>query len=185
VARLPIATRDSIPEDQREEFDEIVQRLGSVPQYGPESVMIHVPQAHKWAAGLNSYLHNHSSLSKKIQELAMLVTARETDCQHIWIAHAGSARSAGVPDGLVDALRDRKELTPMAPDEEAVVQLGQELFQTHRVSRDAFQAALEQFGERGVVELTMTMGAYTLFSFAINVFDTDLPPDRTEPRLPI
>ncbi len=185
MARLPIATRESIPQDQREEFDEIVQRLGSVPQYGPGSVMIHVPQASRWATGLNDYLRNNSSLSKKIQELAMLVTAREMDCQHIWNAHAGSARSAGVPDGLVDALRERRELTALAPDEEAVVNLGREFFRTHKVSRGAFQAALEQFGERGVVELTLTMGNYSLLSFAINAFDTDLPPNRTEPLLPI
>ena len=185
MARLPNATRDSIPEDQREEFDEIVQRLGSVPQYGPESVTIHVPHAHRWVMGLNDYLRNQSSLPKKIQELAMLVTAREMDCQHIWNAHSGSARSAGVPDGLVDALRDRRELTALAPDEEAVVNLGREFFRTHKVSRGAFQAALEQFGEQGVVELTLTMGNYSLLSFAINAFDTDLPPNRTEPLLPV
>ena len=185
MARLPIATRESIPQDQREAFDEMVQRLGSVPQYGPGSVMIHVPEAHRWATGLNDYLRNHSSLPKKIQELAMLVTAREMDCQHIWNAHAGSARSAGVPDGLVDSLRDRRELTALAPDEEAVVHLGREFFRTHKVSRGAFQAALEQFGERGVVELTLTMGNYSLLSFAINAFDTDLPPNRTEPLLPV
>ena len=106
MARLPIATRDSVPQDQREIFDEMVQNLGSVPQYGPGSVMIHVPQAHHWATGLNNYLRTQSSLSEKTLELAMLVTAREMDCQHIWNAHAGSARSAGVPGGLVDSLRD-------------------------------------------------------------------------------
>ena len=185
MARLPIATRDSVPQDQRETFDEIVQRLGAVPQYGPGSVMIHVPEANRWATGLNDYLRNRSSLPKKIQELAMLVTAREMDFQHIWNAHAGSARSAGVPDGLVDALRDRGELKSLAPDEEAVVNLGREFFRTHKVSRGAFQAALEQFGERGVVELTLTMGNYSLLSFAINTFDTDLPPSRTEPLLPV
>ena len=115
----------------------------------------------------------------------MLVTAREMDCQHIWNAHAGSARRAGVPDGLVDALRDRGELKSLAPDEEAVVNLGREFFRTHKVNRGAFQAALEQFGERGVVELTLTMGNYSLLSFAINTFDTDLPPNRTEPLLPV
>jgi hypothetical protein len=53
------------------------------------------------------------------------------------------------------------------------------------VSRGAFQAALEQFGDRGAVELTLTMGNYTLLALAINTFDTDLPPNRTEPLLPI
>ena len=185
MARLPIATRDSVPEDQREVFDEIVQRLGRVPQVGPESVMIHVPEAQRWVAGLSSYLRNQSTLSRKVQELAICVTAREMDCQHVWNAHAGQARSAGVTDGLVEALRDRKELTAMAPDEEAVVNFGREFFRTHKVSRGAFQAALEQFGERGLVELTLTLGSYSVFAFCINAFDTDLPPNRTESLLPV
>ena len=95
------------------------------------------------------------------------------------------ARNAGVPEGLVEALRGRRELTALAPDEEAVVNLGQEFFRTHKVSRGAFQAALELFGERGVVELALTMAAYALYSFTVNVFDTDLRPNRTEPMLPI
>ena len=185
MARLPVATRESVPEGQKEVFDEMVHKLGGVPPYGPGSLMIHVPQAHKLATALNDYLRNESSLPKKIQELSMLVTAREMDCQHIWNAHAGSAREAGVPGKLVDDLREKRELTGLAPDEEAVVNLGREFFRTHKVSRGAFQVALEQFGQTGVVELTLTMGNYTLLSFAINTFDTDLPPNRSEPLLPI
>ena len=185
MARLPTATRDSVPVDQREIFDEMVQNLGAVPLYGPGSVMIHVPKAHHWATGLNNYLRQDSSLTKKTQELAMLVTARELDCQHIWNAHAASARQAGVPDALVDALRDRKELPEMAADEAVVVNYGCEFFRTHRVSRGAFQAALEQLGQQGVVELAMIFGNYNLLAVLINSFDTDLPPNRTEKLLPI
>jgi 4-carboxymuconolactone decarboxylase len=185
VARLPAATRESVPEAQRDVFDEMVKGLGSVPRYGPGSVMIHVPKAHRWATGLNHYLRDESSLPKKVQELAMLVTARELDCQHIWNAHAASARKAGVPNQLVDALRDRKELPALAADEAAVVHFGREFFRTHRVSRGAFQAALEQFGRQGVVELGLTLGNYSLLALMINSFDSDLPPDRTEPLLPV
>ena len=185
MARLPIATRESVPEAQRGRFDEIVQRSGSVPRYGPGSVMIHVPEAYRWATGLNDYLRNQSSLSKKVQELAMLVTARALDCQHIWNAHAASARQAGVPGALVEALRDRQALPDLAPDEAAVVHYGQEFFRTHRVSPGAFQAALEQFGRQGIVELSLIMGNYSLLALLINAFDTDLPPDRIEPLLPV
>ena len=185
MARIPTVTRESVPADQRAMFDEMVQGLGAVPRHGPGSVMIHVPKAHHWATGLNQYLRNESSLPKKIQELAMLVTARELDCQHIWNAHAASARQAGVPDTLVDALRDRQELPGLAPDEIAVVHYGREFFRTHHVSRGAFQAALEQFGRQGVVELALIMGNYSLLALLINTFDTDLPPDRTEPLLPV
>ncbi|PKB72992.1 MAG: hypothetical protein BZY75_04120 [SAR202 cluster bacterium Io17-Chloro-G7] len=185
MARLPAATRDSVPDGQKDVFDEMVQKLGGVPSYGPGSVMIHVPQAHKCATALNDYLRNDSTLPKKIQELSMLVTAREMDCQHIWNAHAGAAREAGVPDKLVDDIRENRALTGLGADEEAVVNLGREFFRTHKVSRGAFQAALEQFGQTGVVELVLTMGNYSLLSFAINTFDTDLPPNRSEPLLPI
>jgi 4-carboxymuconolactone decarboxylase len=174
-----------VPEAQREIFDEIVQGLGSVPRHGPGSVMIHVPQAARWATGLNRYLRTESSLPKKIQELAMLVTARELDCQHIWNSHAASARQAGVSGALVDALRERKELPALAGDESAVVQYGREFFRTHRVSRGAWQAGLEQFGRQGVVELSMILGSYSLLALCINTFDTDLPPDRSEPLLPV
>ena len=186
MARLPLATRDSVPETQRTIFDEMVTGLGgAVPRYGPGSVLIHVPKAHQWATLLNHYLREESSLTKKIQELAMLVTARELDCQHIWNAHAGSARKAGVRGEIVDALRERKELPALAADEAAVVNYGREFFRTRRVSRGAFQAALEQFGRQGVVELALVMGNYSLLALLINSFDTDLPPDRAEPLLPV
>ena len=105
----------------------------------------------------------------------MVVTARELECQHIWNAHAASARKAGVRSEIVDALRERKELPGLAADETAVVHNGREFFRTHRVSRGAFQAALEQFGRQGVVELGLIMGNYSLLALLINWFDSDLP----------
>lgn len=185
VARLPVPTRDDIPEGQRETFDQIVERMGRVPQVGPEAAMIYVPEAHKWIAGLSNYLRFESALSMRTRELAILVTARELDCQHIWNAHAPLGRDNGVPDELIAALRERRPLPAMSPGDAAVVYLGQEFFQTHKVSRGAFQSALEQYGERGAVEIVLTMGSYALFSFAVNAFDTDLVADRTEPLLPV
>ncbi len=108
MARLPLATRESVPADQREQFDALVRGYGSVPRFGPRSVMLHVPKVHQLLNSVNLYLRDESSLPKKLQELAMLVTARELDCQYVWNAHAASARASGLSDALVDALRDRK-----------------------------------------------------------------------------
>jgi 4-carboxymuconolactone decarboxylase len=147
--------------------------------------MIHVPRAHQLMNALNKYLRSESSLPKKLQELAMLVTARELDCQYIWNAHAASARASGVGDATVDALRERKELPALPDDESAVVRYGQEFFRTHRVSRGAFQAVLEQLGRRGAVELGLIMGNYGLLALLVNSFDVELPPDRKEPLMPV
>jgi 4-carboxymuconolactone decarboxylase len=185
MARLPLATRESVPENQRAAFDELVKGLGSVPRFGPGSVMINVPHAHRAVNALNRYLRNESSLPKKLQELAMLVTARETDCQYIWNAHAASGRESGIASATVDALRDRKELPKLPDDEAAVVRLGQEYFRTHRVSKGTFQAALEQLGKQGAVELGLIFGNYNALALLVNSFDVDLPPDRKEPLMPV
>ncbi len=184
MARLPAATKDSVPSNPQDAFEEIVKN-GGVPPYGPGSVLIHVPEASLRNTALNQYLRTDSSLPLKILELAMLVTAREMDCQHIWNAHAASGRSAGLSDDLVDGLREDEEMSGLPDDEQAVLNYGRELFRTHHASRGAFQAVLEQFERQGAVELTLVLGNYTMLALAINAFDTDLPPDRTEPLLPI
>ncbi len=184
MARIPAATRENVPQDQVAEFDQMVQNLGGVPPYGPGSVMIHVPKAHQAATDLNNYLRNESSLPSAALELAMLLAAREYDCQHIWNAHAGAARAAGVQDAVVDALRDGKELPALSDLERAVTNYAREFFQDRKVGRGAFQDALEQFGKQGLIELTLVIGNYSFLAFVINAFDPDLPPNRTEPLLP-
>ena len=185
MARLPLPSRENVPENQRDAFDDIVKGTGSVPRVGPGSVALHLPHAHQRLMGLNRFLRSESSLAKKLQELAMLVTARELDCQYIWNAHATSAREAGVTNALVDALRERRELPATRDDETAVVRFGQEFFRTHRVSRGTFQLALESLGQRGAIELALFLGNYASLALLVNSFDGDLPSDRKEPLLPV
>ena len=185
MARAPIPTRDSVPEKHRDAYDEIIKERGGQVPGGPLSVMINSPEMLKRASYFSAYLRRESTLAAKVQELAMLTTARENDCQYIWNAHAASGRSEGLSDALVDALRDKKDLPPLAPDEAAVVNYGREFFRTRRVSEPAFQAALGQFGAQGLTELTSLMGYYALLAFNLNAFAVDLPAERTEQVLPI
>ena len=184
MARIPAATRENVPQNQLDEFDQMTQSLGGVPAYGPGSIMIHVPKAHQAATALNNYLRNESSLPAAALELAMLLAAREHDCQHIWNAHAAAARAAGVQDPVVDAIRDRKDLPPLTDLERAVINYAREFFQHRKIGRGAFQDAIEQFGKQGLIELTLVIGNYSFLAYIINAFDPDLPPNRPEPLLP-
>jgi 4-carboxymuconolactone decarboxylase len=134
---------------------------------------------------LTSYLRYETTFSKRIQELAIITTARAMDCPYVWNAHAPAARREGVSDALVDALRERRPLPAMKPDEAAVVNYAMEFFKTHKVSQQTFQAALEQFGAQHLTELTALMGNYAQTAFFLNAFDVQLPEQRTEPVLPV
>ena len=185
VARIPTVTRESVPEDQRATFDEFVQQRGSVPTLGPGSIMLNVPEVAKRGLELARYLREDASLSPSIRELAMLTTAREMDCQFIWNAHAPLGRRTGLQAEIVDNLRDKKELTGLAPDEAAVVHYGREFFRTHHVSQATFDAELAQFVVQGLRGLTNLVGCYALPAFNLNAFGAELPAETTEKPLSI
>ena len=185
MARIPAPTRASVPQDQLDAFDEFVELRGGVPG-GPLSVMLNAPDLLKRGEHLRAYLRGDgSSLPRPIIELAMLLTARENNCQYIWNAHAAAGRAAGLNDAVVDNLRDRRDLPDLSASEQAVVEYGRELFRTRTASQATFDAALAQFGVRGLAELTSLMGYYALLAFNINAFGVEIPEGHTEAALPI
>ena len=183
--RTPIVTRDMVPENLREAFDAETAASGGTITSGPGTAMINSPEMRRRANSLVNYLRDESTLPKRIQELAMIVTARANDCQYIWNAHAAGARRQGISDAFVDALRDGQPLPELAADEQAVINLGQEFFSTRKVSDATFQAAIDQFGAQGLAELCTLFGYYALLSFNANTFMIDLPEERAEAVLPI
>ncbi len=115
----------------------------------------------------------------------MILTARHMDCQYIWHAHSARGRQEGLSDELVDALRDKKPLPPLPPDEDAVVKYANELFTNHKVSQETFKTALDLFGAQRLTELTTMMGYYTLLAFNANAFEIDIPTGGYELLLPV
>jgi len=185
MARTPVVTRDMVPEQFREAFDELTANSGGTITGGPGSITINSPEMSRRRSHTTSYLRVESTFPKRIQELAILTTARALDCQYVWNAHAPAARREGVSDALVDAMRDKRSLPPMAADETAIVNYGTEFFKTHQVSPETFKAALDQFGAQHLVELTALMGNYAQTAFFLNAFAVELPQERTEPVLPV
>ncbi len=184
MARIPPVTRDRVQEQFRAAFDEVSAPPGGVGT-GPTSILKNSPEMARRAIHLSDYLRNEYPLPKKIQELAMLTTARALDCRYIWNAHAAAGRREGLSDALVDALRDNRPLPSLPADEAAVVNYGTEFFKTHRVSQGTFQAALDQFGAQALTELTTLMGYYGMLAFNANAVDLDLPAQMTETALPV
>ena len=62
---------------------------------------------------------------------------------------------------------------------------GQEFFRTRRVSPEAFDAVVAQFGTNGATELTTLMGCYAMLAFNVNAFGVELPENITEEPLPV
>jgi len=185
MARTPAANRDSLSQDQKAAYDAFVEQRGEVPTAGPAGVLLYAPEVAQRGLELARFLRTDISLSPRIRELAMLFTARASDCGFIWNAHVPDARVAGLSDALIDSLRDNMPFADLAADEAAVVNYGRELLGSNRVTQATFDAALAQFGTRGLVELNSLIGCYTMLALNLNAFDEQVPDGATEKQLPV
>ena len=76
MARLPAASRESVPEKYRDLFDEVAKERGGAPTGGPGSVTLNSPEVAKRTNHLSAYLRQESGLPAKIQELAPMQCSR-------------------------------------------------------------------------------------------------------------
>ncbi len=142
---------------------------------GPFNIMLRSPEMGDLAQQLGAYVRFHSSLPRKLNEFAILITARSWNAQYEWYVHHQNALQAGLNPALIDAVAAGKRPAAMQPDEEAVYNFCAELLNTRQVSDATFAAAKAKFGERGVVDMIGVIGYYNLVSALLNVDRYPLP----------
>jgi 4-carboxymuconolactone decarboxylase len=183
MARIPVATREQIVEKEQPAYDAFMAARAGRPNIGPYSLLAHMPEMAQKLEALRLYLRDETSLSQKLQELVMISVAREMSCAFIWYAHAAAARKAEMRDDVVDGIRERRPLTNLDAEEQAVVDFTRELLQTRKVSRPTFDAATARFGQRGVMTLTNLIACYAVLAYNMNTYELEAPAHATEPAL--
>ncbi len=158
-------------------YDAILQSRGVVG--GPWRALLHSPEVAQRTMHLGSYIRFESTLDRKLVEFAALVTARELDCKHEWAAHVGHSQKAGIPMDTVRAIYQKTGAEKFLTEDAQVVSYVREMLHSHRVSEATFQAIYGRLGERGMVELTATIGYYAMLACTLNTFDvfTATPPE--------
>ena len=132
---------------------------------------------------LGGFFRFRTSVDRRYIELAILVTGGHWQAQFEWWAHEPMARTAGVPEAVIQAIKVGEPPPLEDAGDAAVYRLATELHREHAVSDDTFAAARELFGASGVAELIALCGFYALVSMTLNGFDVALP-DGAEPPFP-
>lgn len=152
---------------------------------GPYNVLLRSPELGQLAQAFGAHTRFNSSLPLQLNELAILLIARDWTAQFVWWAHRRIAEDAGLPVALVQAISNQTTIPKNLPDDViAVFEFCKELIKTRKVSDSAFAHVVKHFGERGVVDLMATMSYYTLVCMSLNVDDYPLP-DGVEPELAV
>jgi 4-carboxymuconolactone decarboxylase len=178
MARIAtIDRKEDLAAEHQRVYDAIAQSRGVVG--GPWRALLHSPEIAHRTMHLGSYVRFESSLEKKLIELTALVAARELDCKHEWAAHVNHGQKAGILLATIRAVHQRQGVEQFSTEDAQIVSFVREMLHSHRVSEPTFQAIYGRFGEKGMVELTATVGYYAMLACTLNTFDvyTATPPD--------
>jgi 4-carboxymuconolactone decarboxylase len=192
--RFPILQPDQMDAEQKKLLDALLAgpRGGgnSSPEAaqkmlggGPFNVWMRSPDLGNRLQNVGEYIRYRTSLPLRLNEFAILITAREWTSQYEWYAHYPLALKAGLDAKVADALALGKRPSGMSDDEAAVYEFCIQLHRTRNVDDSTFKRALALFGEQGVVDLIGVSGYYTAVSMTLNVAQV-MPPEAA-PLLPL
>lgn len=145
------------------------------PLGGPFNVLLRSPGIGDCVQRLGEEIRFRSSLPAKLNELAIITTARFWGAQYEWHAHAKLALDAGLDPAVVEDIAENRRPAKMSEDEAIVYDVSRELHETHGLSDASFERAVDRFGERGLFDIIAANGYYTLISMCLNVDRTPLP----------
>lgn len=172
--RLPALDPERMTAEQRRVAEAILSGpRGSI--QGPFNAWLRSPALADLLQRVGAYLRFETPLPPRVKEFAILVTAREWDCQFEWWAHHRLALEAGLKPEIAADLAAGRRPAGMAEDERLVYDFATELRRERNVSDEVYRAALAAFGEQGVVDLIALNGYYDLVSMTLNVAGVRVP----------
>jgi 4-carboxymuconolactone decarboxylase len=156
----------------------MVEHLFSGPRAGangPFNVLLRSPEMGDIAQQFGASMRFNQSMPRKLNEMAIIITARYWTAQYEWYAHKRAALQAGLDPAIVDAIQHGRRPAALQKDETAVYTFCTELLNTKHVSDATFAAAKTAVGEKGVVDLMGVMSWYQMVSMLLNVDRYPLP----------
>ncbi len=142
---------------------------------GPTALFLRSPELASRTQGVGEYLRYNSSLPLRLNEFAIIITARQWNAQIEWFIHQPLALKAGLAREVADDLARGVRPAAMKDDEAIIYQFLKELHETKNVSDATFKAMADNFGERGVIDLIGLTGYYTMLAMVLNVAQQPLP----------
>jgi 4-carboxymuconolactone decarboxylase len=178
--RMPPIPADKLTDAQKKAAEAFAEGRGYAIR-GPFVPLIRSPEVMLRAKAMGDHLRFKSTLGPRLNEMVILITAREWSQQYEWQAHHPIALKEGLRREIADAIADGRRPAGMAEDEEAAYDMATEILRIKRVSDATYRRAVARFGEQGVIDLLGVTGYYTFLAIVMNATRTALPENMAEP----
>lgn len=174
MARLKSITgKDHVPAEHHAIVDAIIESRGVV--QGPFTMFLHCPPLAERVMRLGAYVRFEGKLDHRVRVLAAMTLAREFDTAHVWGAQTGQARKQGIPEATIAAIRE-KHSRGIPPEDAQIVDFTRDLVRKHRADAASADALRQRFGDEQFIELTGTIGYYSMVAMTVNACELEAAP---------
>ena len=180
MERLRQLSYEELAPEVRPLADNIL-KVSSAALGGPYNALLRSPDMARRCFDFLDYLRFRTSVSKRLNEFAILIQARISNAQYEWWAHEPIAQRAGLSTNIIEQLRKCQRPRGMQNDEALVYDFCIQLSLNHRVPDDLWQKAVLEMGEQAVVDLTVLSGTYVMVSMLLNATQVGIPDGGEEP----
>ena len=183
--RFKPLTESEMSDAQKQAVKDMLGGLrGSFNWDGPNALLLRSPELQGRTQKVGEYLRYKSAIPQRLNEFAILITARQWDAQGEWLAHEGLAAKAGISAATIADLKRGATPGGMKDDEALVYRFLTELHATKTVSDATFAEVKQRWGEQGVLDLTAVTGYYTMLAMILGVAGNPVPSGVAAP-LPV
>jgi 4-carboxymuconolactone decarboxylase len=149
----------------------------------PFKVYMRSPELAAKLEAVSDYVRWGSGLQPRLTELAIMITARQWSNQWIWRGHYRAAVRGGLDASVGADIAAGKRPEKMKEDEAILYNYAMEMYRDKAVSDATYAAAVQQFGEKGLIDLVATMGYYDTVAMTLITAKAVAPKEDDVPQL--
>lgn len=142
---------------------------------GPFSPILLSPNITRAFLDLQDAEQAHTSLDERVRQVVILSVGAVWQSEYELHAHAAVAQKAGLPEDVVQDLASGRVPDGLSEPEKLAARFTLALSTGHRVDDSLYQAAEAAFGPKGLVDLVVLAGSYTIVCGLLNAFEIPAP----------
>ena len=165
MVRVHYVEREELDAEGQDVYDTI-RRDRNTDEVGLQfKALLNNPKAAGHLTSMGASLRFQSTVPDNLKELAIILTAREWNSDIEWTGHAVAAARAGVSDASIESIRTYKT-DSLTAEEAAVARFVHEMIRDKAVSDQTYGSVRSVLGDRGAVDLTLTVSYYSALALA-------------------
>ena len=165
--RLPLLKPDNAPERAKQTYDNAMANFAGAQPKGP-SMRLHASPV------IN--LQIQSPVGLDLSQVAILITGREHDQPYEWSLHELQALAVSLDPTVIEVIRHNQPTLKLGDKEAVIIEVGRELFRTHKLSTDSYARALGILGKTNLVDVVSLMADYAGVCVTLTAFNQQMPP---------